>query len=231
MEHLLKGSNKKSGAFSRPESGLLLATTSADVLSQPTDKNAADKPPDTKMVDAETGRDAGPDPCSFADDRFEISQGNDIDGIKLPSPSEISSSASEAERRSVSKSSSVSKTNGVDVPGGACDGDEGEGSQPESSASSFFSAVSSVSRSAWRSVFGDQPENDHLDVNPAGLEPETWADHDTALEEVDPPVSHFSISSSSANTPQGRRVRVEGTETGSDRRLSQMLFWKLKTTC
>ena len=220
MEHLLKGSNKKSGAFSSPESGLLLTTTSADVLSQPMEKNAADKPPDTKTVDAETGRDAGPDLCSFADDRFKISQGNGIDGTKLPSQSEISSSASEAERRSVSKtkSSSVSKTNGVNIPGGACDGDEGEGSQPESSASSFFSAVSSVSRSAWRSVFGDQPENDHLDVNPAGLEPETWADHDSVLGEVDPPVSHFSISSSSANTPQGRRVRGKGTETGLDRR-------------
>ena len=218
MEHLLKGSHKKSGAFCSPESGLLLATTSADVLSQPTEKNAADKPPDTKMVDAETGRDAGPDLCSFADDRFEISHGNGIDGTKLPSQAEISSSASEAERRSVSKSSSVSQTNDMDVPGGACDGNECKGSQPESSASSFFSAVSSVSRSAWRSVFGDQPENDHLDVNPAGLEPETWADHDTALGEVDPPVSHFSVSSSSANTPQVRRVRGEGTETGSDRR-------------
>ena len=218
MEHLLKGSNKKSGAFCSLESGLQLATTSADVLSQPMEKNAADKSPATKMVDAETGRDAGPDPCSFADDRFEISQGNGIDGTKLPFQSEISSSAREAKRRSVSKSSSVSQTNDVDVPGGACNGDEGEGSQPESSASSFFSAVSSVSRSAWRSVFGDQLENDHLDVNPAGLEPETWADHDTALEEVDPPVSHFSVSSSSANTPQGKRVRGEGTETGSDGR-------------
>lgn len=210
-EHLFK--TERSSDCSSPESALLLTTSCAGVLSQPAERSTTSKSSDTKMAfmpaHAEMERNVGPGLRSFTDNKPEISLGDGVEGANPPAQSEVFSSACE------NQSGDASQTSKVDISGSICYGTEGEESLPEPPTTSFFSTVSKVSRSAWRSVFGGQVEDVHLEVRSAELKPESSQKSDTAWGEVDPP-SHF-FSSSSIDIMLAEKDKIEGTETDVDR--------------
>ena len=109
------------------------------------------------------------DAMSQRSELSSISQGDDgMEGAtNLPAPSDISSGACDSQNWGARHISEADPLGSVSL------GAEGEGSLQssflaDSSASSFFSAVSSVSRHAWQSMFGGQMDDSRLEVSPRG---------------------------------------------------------------